>query len=110
MPSDQTPAQTWVEPKHGTYNAYANFVNALWTPHDIKLKFGELTKMVESPDSTKTFIIEEQASITLTWSEAKILQGMLSDIIGRFEKLNGEITTPKIPQSAPIERPARPTG
>jgi hypothetical protein len=98
MPPENTlPSKvTWIEPKSGVFTAYANYVNALWTPHDIKLKFGELSKIMES-GTNREFIVEEWADITLAWSEAKMLLTMLADIIARYEALNGEIKTPQVP-------------
>jgi hypothetical protein len=98
MPPENTlPSKgTWIEPKSGVFTAYANYVNALWTPHDIKLRFGELSRIMQS-DTTREFIVEERADITLAWSEAKMLLTMLAEIISRYEAVNGEIQTPQVP-------------
>jgi uncharacterized protein DUF3467 len=102
MPSDKTqnatPRLDWVESKHGVFPFYANYVNLLWTPHDIKVKFGTLASITEATgNSPRVFTIEERVNVTMSWTEAKALQLMLTDVITRFEKMNGEITVPKIP-------------
>jgi hypothetical protein len=83
---------------HGLMSVYSNYVDALWTPHDIKLKFAELTRIDDAGDgSVKTNIYEERVSVVVSWVQAKNLLHMLADIVGRYEELNGEINPPKIP-------------
>jgi Protein of unknown function (DUF3467) len=102
MPSNKEqstePKIDWVESKHGVFPFYANNVNLLWTPHDVRVKFGELVKVTEATeDAPRVFTIEERVNVMMSWTEAKALQMMLADLVTRFEKLNGEITIPKIP-------------
>ncbi|SRR5260221_527696 len=87
-----------VEPKQGVFGFYANGVDAVWTPHDLKIKFRELMRVTEATDtSPKVLTYEERATVTLAWSEAKLAADMLNDIIGRYEKINGEIKIAQIP-------------
>ncbi len=77
---------------------YANAVDAMWTAHDIQLKFSELIRIAEvSEDSPKTLVYETRALVTLAWSEAKLAANLLNDVIARYEKNNGEIKLATIP-------------
>ena len=87
----------FVEARNGLYNVYANNIHALWTNHDVRIKFGELIKITEaSSNSPRVFTVEERASVTMAWTEAKFLANMLAGIVSQFEELNGEIKTPTI--------------
>lgn len=83
---------------HGLSSIYSNHFDALWTPHDVKLKFSELTKIVNATEgSSKTMIYEERAHIVVSWVQAKALAAVLAEIIGAYEKINGKIEVPSIP-------------
>ena len=87
-----------VESKNGVQRFYSNNVDALWTPHDVSVKFSVLTAIKEAADaSPRTHTYEELAIVTVAWTEAKALALMLSDIVSRYEKLNGEIKIGTIP-------------
>ena len=87
-----------VESRQGVQNIYANNVQAHWTPHDVRVRFGELIKITEATsEAPRVFTVEERVAVTLAWGEAKILRDILSELIGQFEQLNGEIKTPQIP-------------
>jgi hypothetical protein len=87
-----------VESKNGVQRFYSNNVDALWTPHDVSVKFSVLTSIKEATDtSPRTHTYEELAIVTVAWTEAKALALMLSDIVSRYEKLNGEIKIGTIP-------------
>lgn len=87
-----------VESKNGVQRFYSNNVDALWTPHDVSVKFSVLTTIKDATDtSPRTHTYEELAIVTVAWTEAKALARMLNDIVGRYEKLNGEIKIGTIP-------------
>jgi hypothetical protein len=87
-----------VEAPGGIFHTYANHVLANWTPYDVRIRFGEGYRLPElTPEQRPTMRIEERVSVTLSWTEAKVLRDILTDVIEKFEKLNGKITTPKIP-------------
>ena len=88
----------FVEPKDGVQRFYSNNIDALWTPHDVSVKFNALTKITGAPEaSSRIHTYQELAVVTLAWTEAKALAVMLADIIGKYEKLNGEIKIGPIP-------------
>ena len=87
-----------IDSKNGVQRFYSNAVDALWTPHDVSVKFSVLTTIKEATDtSPRTHTYEELAIVTVAWTEAKALARMLDDIVGRYEKLNGEIKIGTIP-------------
>src|SRR5712691_9812910 len=90
--AEKPPLEWQVEVKnssHGLASVYSNHFDALWTPHDIKLKFSELIKISEATkDSPKINVYEERAHIVLSWIQAKSLALALTDLITRYETLN----------------------
>jgi hypothetical protein len=87
-----------LEPKQGIPSFYANDMDAMWTPHDIKLKFRELVSVTNATENNpKLLTYEERAAVILSWTGAKLLARMLVDIIEKYEKLNGEIKIGEIP-------------
>jgi hypothetical protein len=92
------PVSRFVEPRDGVQRLYSNHLNALWTPYDVSIKFSLLTNIAEATDkSPRTHTYEELALVTVAWTEAKMLAAMLSDIVRRYEELNGEIKIGDIP-------------
>jgi hypothetical protein len=90
---------TVIEPAGGTTYFYANLVYLTWTLFDLKIRFGELTKI--EPDGHHT--ITERAVATMAWPEAKILMKFLQDAVVNYEEVNGDIKIPpelRLPQSA----------
>jgi len=91
----------WVESKEGTPEIYGNFINTSWTLFDVRLQVGQLIPKKES-DLAAGFVVEKRGAITIAWPEAKALLIMLADLVGRYEKVNGEIKPLILPPSAPI--------
>ena len=87
-----------VEPNNGIYHTYTNHITADWTLFDIHLRFGELAMQpgFKTPGFSVTRL-EERACITMSWAEAKNLRELLTDLISRYEDVNGEIKPPKMP-------------
>lgn len=84
----------FVEPKEGIKRVYANHIQISQTPDDIRVLFGELIHVSEQGVIT----IEDRAAITMAWSEAKRAVQFLQSVISAFEKQNGAIRTPTLPQ------------
>ena len=92
------PVSEFVEPRDGVQRIYSNHLNALWTPYDVSIKFSRLTNITEAIDtSPRKHTYEELALVTVAWTEAKMLALMLSDIVKRYEELNGELKIGKLP-------------
>ena len=87
-----------VQPPGGVQHIYANFVSLGVTSHDMMIWFGKLYRVLDLPDAEPLNRVEQRAAVSLSWSEAKHLRNSLSDVIEKFEKVNGEINaTPTIP-------------
>ena len=82
---------------HGLASVYSNHFDAMWTPHDVKMKFSELIKIVEAKDSPSTNVYEERVHVIVSWIQAKALAAALANLVSRYEAKNGEITVPKLP-------------
>jgi hypothetical protein len=85
--------------KEGTPQIYTNYVNVSWTLFEIRFVLGQL---IPTDPGTKEFIVEERASVTFAWPEAKAVRDMLINLVAEYEKVNGEIK--------PIKLPAAPAG
>ena len=89
----------FVEPANGMLRIYGNQFTLDWTASDIRIRFAELNvePTVKTP-GIKMVKIEERASVTITWANAKYLRDALADAIVRYENVNGEIKTPLLPE------------
>src|SRR5713101_5673363 len=91
------PSIPWIEPEEGICEVYSNFHHLNWTLYDVRIRFAQITPNPEQPPEAAGWAISEQAAVTMPWGQAKLLRDMLTEAIQRYEKLNGEITTPKLP-------------
>ena len=84
--------------KDGVLGIYTNFLDICWGLHDIQLRFSRLIP-VNSGYSGEAlrFVAEQQAAVTMAWSQAKLLRDVLVDAIERYEVANGELKWPKLP-------------
>lgn len=87
---------TVVEQAGGIHQVYANHVTIDWTAYDIRLRVGEVS-IPGTPDNPGALRLEQRAAVSLTWAKAKNLRDDLTDVILKFEELNGEIKQPVIP-------------
>lgn len=93
----ETPKIGFVTPEEGIFQAYSNFIDAAWTLFDVTIRFAQIAPT--PPGSDHPFDAEENVRVTIAWPELKILAGMLSDLVRRFEETNGEITPLKLTPS-----------
>lgn len=91
MAEIQTPKIVTKEREGGTFSAYSNYLEISWTSHDIAILFSEARRQSEVQNADPPIILERKASISMPWSEAKLLRNALTQVIGRFEAANGEI-------------------
>jgi len=80
------------EQNEGMVNLYTNSLSIDWTLYDVRIKFGHLTFAGQPPK----LVIEGKAGVTMAWAEAKALRDSLSDLVARYESVNGEIIPPKL--------------
>ena len=83
----------------GVYRTYSNNLDISWNVHDLRLEFNDFSRV--PPEYGTTNIpknrIERRASITLAWTQAKALHTVLTEVLARFEKVNGEIKFVELP-------------
>ena len=72
---------------------YSNNLDLHWTLTDVTVRFGEISHRRETNDAQ----VREKALITFPWWQAKVLKDMLTDLIDRYERANGEIRPVKLP-------------
>jgi hypothetical protein len=96
-PEEKQPAEAqtsfkWVRSPQGVFEAYANQGHITWSLDDVRLHFAQIGE-IESPTPGEKFspLNIEKAKITIPWRNAKILHLQLGQIIGNYEKANGEI-------------------
>jgi hypothetical protein len=85
----------WSKPKEAAPEIYGNYVHVSWTLFDVRFLIGQL--IPTGVDLSSGFVAEERAAVTVAWPEAKVLRDMLTEIVDRYEKINGEIKQLKLP-------------
>lgn len=100
----QTPKVPFVTTEEGIFQAYSNFVDAVWTLFDVTIRFAQIAPA--PPGSDHQFDAEESARVTMAWPETKILATILSDLVRRYEETNGEIKPLKLVPS-PMDEGAK---
>ncbi|MBV9075530.1 MAG: DUF3467 domain-containing protein [Acidobacteria bacterium] len=66
---------------------YCNYFNVNWSLYDVRIQFGQLIP----DDQQKEVVALENASVTMSWHEAKLFKDFLANAIERFEKANYEL-------------------
>jgi hypothetical protein len=90
----QKPKFPFIPSADGIFEIYANLIDANWTLYDVRVRFAQI--IPNPPGSAETWRAEERAAMTVSWGYAKTIRDALSDLIARYEKVNGEITVPKL--------------
>ena len=85
----------WAKPKEAIPEIYCNYVHVSWTLFDVRFLVGQL--IPTGTDLSSGFVAEERAAVTMAWPEAKVLRDMLTEMVDRYEKTNGEIKQLKLP-------------
>jgi Protein of unknown function (DUF3467) len=88
MDSEATPKpQKQIEyriPREGTLRVYSNNFAMASTSFDVRLLFGEVAEIQDDK-----VIVEQNAQVTMTWLEAKILADFLQANVKAHEEING---------------------
>jgi uncharacterized protein DUF3467 len=95
----EKPKFVWVKPEEATPEIYTNYVHVSWTLFDVRFQLGQL--IPTGTDLTAEFVVEQRGAVTVAWAEAKVLRDMLADMVDRYEKVNGEIKSLKLPPNTP---------
>jgi hypothetical protein len=91
---------------------YSNLFSLGWTGRDVRIVFSQLIVASDDPKATDgklggwsnqrtKLLAEERAAVTTSWSDLKILAGMLAEAVNGFEAANGEIKQPICPGAQP---------
>ncbi len=110
MASDQEPKPDakkfpFVKPDEGIFQIYSNYIDAAWTLFAVTIRFAQIVPLPMEGDAAR-FEAEENARVTLAWPEAKILGNMITDLVSRYERVNGEITPVKLAPSPTDDKKA----
>lgn len=84
-----------IEPKDGVTEIYSNLSHLSWTGMDVSVQLyqfvqpnRDLPKEAHKPNQ-----LLHKATVTFTWSSAKMFYKMLGDVLERYEKAHGQIPT-----------------
>jgi hypothetical protein len=97
---------------------YSNQFSLGWTARDLRIQFRQLIVTAGDPvvaaerpggwsNEVTKLLAEERAAVTTSWSDAKVLAGMLTEAVQRFEAANGEIKQPVCPGAEPGPQSSR---
>lgn len=92
----------WVK-REGAVDLYSNFVALSWTPVDVSVAAGRIIPKFAPIKPGAPLEVEEQGTVTMSWWSAKFLRDQLAQVIASYEKANGEIKPPTLPQ--PSDQP-----
>jgi len=96
-PDSNLPVPTFevTQPQEGVGRFYANVATLTWTGSDLTAHLYQVVQPNREIPSQKNEPNEllHSASVTLTWSSAKIFHAQLTEVLERYEKAHGTIRT-----------------
>jgi Protein of unknown function (DUF3467) len=87
------------------FEAYSNILHLNWSPHDVRIRFGQLIADPRTSPQHAKWVVNEYAAITLAWGEAKYLRDILHAVVKDYEAKNGKIVMPILPTPTGAEEP-----
>lgn len=84
----------WLKAEAPVPEIYTNYVQASWSLFDVRVNLGQLVPAVVGEG--KDFVVQEKASVTFAWPQAKVLRDMLAALVENYERVNGEIKPIKL--------------
>lgn len=97
-PPEQKPLR-WVQSKE-TPEFYVNAIHTTWTTSDVRFRVGRI--IPHGQEMPFEFVIQEEAALTIAWAHMKNLRDILNGLIDTYEKTNGELKSPALPQGTPF--------
>lgn len=84
-----------VEPKDGAPAIYCNIANLSWTGMDLTAQLYQFIQPNRDfpKEAGKPNQLVHRASVTLAWTSAKLFHKLLGEVLARYEKANGQIST-----------------
>jgi hypothetical protein len=96
--TEQPQLQEWVTPEDGVHEVYADWYHVNWLPLNVRIRFAQIIADPRtSPAKGSSWVLEERVALTMPWLAVKTLAEMLTKIVNAYEKENGEMLVPKIP-------------
>jgi hypothetical protein len=94
----QPQSAEWVTPEGGVFDTYADWYHVNWLPLNVRIRFAQIIADPRtSPNKVSSWVLEERAALTLPWLAVKTLSQMLTNLVNAYEKENGELIIPKMP-------------
>jgi hypothetical protein len=87
----------WVSVPDGVEDVYANYVQLNWTLYDVRMRFGQIIPHPQDPPERARWAVLESVAVAVPWGQAKLLRDLLSQVIQKYEEINGPIVIPKLP-------------
>jgi hypothetical protein len=91
---------TYTQPPGGLPSVYANNCALSPSPFDLRFYFGEMAGGTEDAS-----VIAQKVEVIVTWVEAKIIAAFLQKSVEAFEKKNGPINLPLMPDPPQASNP-----
>jgi hypothetical protein len=98
QPTPELTKFPFVKPDEGILQVYSNYIDAAWTLFDVTIRFAQIVPLPRSGPEPH-FEAEENVRVTVAWPEAKVLANIMTDLVKRFEEVNGEIKPLKLAPS-----------
>jgi hypothetical protein len=97
--NDEPPLTNWIIPEGGPPEVFADWYYVNWLPLTVRIRFGQIVANPTLPPGSakSSWVIDERIALTMPWHSIKQLSIMLTSIVAAYEKENGEVTIPKIP-------------
>jgi hypothetical protein len=89
----------WVIPEDGVPEVYSDWYYVNWLPLTVRIRFGQIVAnpKVSPGHKDSAWVIAERMALTMPWHAIKQLAIMLTSLVEKYEKENGELTLPNIP-------------
>jgi hypothetical protein len=95
---EQSQPADWVIPDEGVCEAYADWYHVNWLPLTVRIRFAQIVADPRTaPDKASSWVLDERVALTMPWFTVKTLSNMLSNLVAAYEKKNGEIVVPNMP-------------
>jgi hypothetical protein len=88
----------WVKASSGVNEIYADYFHVNWMPVSVRIRLGQVIADPAPRPDKATWAVEERAALTMPWATLKAITEMFVTLVQAYEKDNGTIIVPKIPE------------
>jgi uncharacterized protein with NRDE domain len=85
----------WIR-REDSADVYSNMYHLNWSIVDVRIRFGQMVPTETTASGRVSYVIEENAAVTVSWPQAKALRDSLIEAVSRYENTNGEIILPNL--------------